>query len=208
MFTGLIQEIGVLRAVRRTSAGLRWSIAAPSLAPCLKPGDSINISGACQTVEEIAQSLITGTAIPETLRVTHAARWTVGRALNLELALRADERLGGHLVSGHVDTTGRVSGTHKSAGGVRLDIAFDAEYDRWVVAKGSIALDGVSLTVAHCARGRVTVALIPETLAKTTLGRVRVGDTVNVEFDQMIKAVVKGARSRGVDEALLERVGF
>lgn len=208
MFTGLIQEIGIVRAVRRTAAGLRWSIAAPALAPRLKPGDSLNISGACQTVEAIAKDLVSGTAIPETLRVTNAARWTVGRALNLELALRADDRLGGHLVTGHVDTTGRVSGTRKSVAGFRLDVTFDAEFDRWVVAKGSIALDGVSLTVAHCARGRVTVALIPETLAATTWGSVRVGDTINVEFDQMIKAVVKGARTRGVDEALLERAGF
>jgi riboflavin synthase len=101
-----------------------------------------------------------------------------------------------------------VNAVRRSAAGFRLEVSFGAEFDRWVVAKGSIALDGVSLTVAHRVRGSVTVALIPETLATTTLGSVRAGDPVNVEFDQIIKAAAQSARPRGVDEALLERAGY
>ncbi|HUU44479.1 MAG TPA: riboflavin synthase [Acidobacteriota bacterium] len=207
MFTGLIQEIGTLKRLRRTSSGLRWTITAPVLAPGIKAGDSVNVSGACQTVESVDGDMISGTAIPTTLRLTTFAHWRVGQRVNLEPALRADDRLGGHIVSGHVDTTGRVTRVTQSREGFQIDVAFAPEFDRWLVPQGSISVDGVSLTVAGKRRGTLTVAIIPETLARSTLGERRVGERVNLEFDQMIKAAVAGVQG-GIDAATLAEAGY
>jgi riboflavin synthase len=208
MFTGLVQEIGTIKRLQRTGAGVQWSILAPALAGSVKIGDSVNISGACQTVESIDGEIITGTAIPETLRRTTYAHLRVGDRVNLELALRADDRLGGHMVSGHIDVTGRVAKRQRSDSGLILEVTFAPEFDRWVVEKGSIAIDGVSLTVATLKSGSVSVALIPETARSTTLGQLRAGKHVNLEFDQTIKAVTKAAPRKGIDMELLADAGY
>jgi len=208
MFTGLIAEIGTIRQLRRLAAGVEWTIVAPTLASQLKVGDSINVAGACQTVESIGSERFSGTAIRETLKVTTFARWGVGHRVNLELALRADDRLGGHLVSGHVDTIGYVRASRRDAHGHWLDVSFPRQFDRWAVPKGSIALDGVSLTIAAKQPGSITVALIPETLARTTLDALRVGDPVNVEFDQLVKAAAPDLSAPRVDEQMLARSGW
>lgn len=191
MFTGLVQEIGKITRLQRVGGSLRWTIQAPTCPAQLKRGDSINVAGACQTVELLSADSLSGTAIAETLRKTTFAHWTIGSAVNLELPLRADDRLGGHLVSGHVDTVGRVKRRTNDANGTLVTVAFATEFDRWTIDRGSIALDGVSLTVAGRSAGAATVALIPETLKQTTLGKLRVGDEVNLEFDQMVKAAAQ-----------------
>jgi riboflavin synthase len=208
MFTGLIAEIGTIRQLRRLAAGVEWTIVAPTLASQLKVGDSINVAGACQTVESIGFERFSGTAIRETLKVTTFARWSVGHRVNLELALRADDRLGGHLVGGHVDTIGYVRASRRDARGHWLEVSFPRPFDRWAVPKGSIALDGVSLTIAAKQPGSITAALIPETLARTTLDALRVGDPVNVEFDQLVKAAAPDLCVQRVDEQMLARSGW
>lgn len=208
MFTGLITEIGSVTALRHGAHGLRWAIAAPESAPQLRVGDSINVAGVCQTVESIAGERLYGTAIRQTLDVTTFSHWRPGQRVNLELALRADGRLGGHLVSGHIDGIGRVHAIRRNAEGHRLTIAIPRRFDHWAVPKGSVALDGVSLTVAEKTPGMITVALIPETLAQTTLGALHHGDSVNVEFDQLVKAVAPVRGASGVDADMLTRAGW
>lgn len=191
MFTGLIQEMGHITRVERQSGGLRWSIRCPKTAPLLKRGDSINISGACQTVETISGDTISGTSIPETLKKTTFSNWRAGHTVNLEPALRASDRLGGHMVSGHVDTVGTLRKRGMTGDWLTLSVEFENKFSRWVIPHGSIAIEGVSLTIAECARGTLTVALIPETIERTTLGSANPGDQLNLEFDQIIKAVVQ-----------------
>ena len=191
MFTGLVLEMGKVTRLQRAGGELRWTIQAPVCAAQLKRGDSINVAGACQTVESLSADSFSGTAIAETLRKTTFAHWQRGSLVNLELPLRADDRLGGHMVSGHVDTVGRVKRRTNDANGTQVTVTFETEFDRWTVDRGSIALDGVSLTVAGKSSGAITVALIPETLKRTALGTLRVGDEVNIEFDQFVKAAIQ-----------------
>jgi riboflavin synthase len=206
MFTGLIQEIGTLRALRPSRAGIEWTIAAPDLALRLHPGDSVNVSGACQTVSAIHGDHIVGTAIRETLHVTSFGTWRIGRKVNLEPALSVGDPVGGHWVTGHVDVAGRLRRRLDQSGELRLEIAYPARFDPWVVSKGSIVIDGVSLTIAAHQSGAATVALIPETLARTTLRDLRVGALVNIEFDHLVKAVVRDRP--GIDAAMLARAGW
>jgi len=191
MFTGLVQEMGTITRLERHGGGLRWSIAAPQIARELTRGDSVNIAGACQTVERVDGDAITGTSIPETLKKTNFGRWRVVQKVNLEPALRASDRLGGHMVSGHVDATGTLVRRTVTGEWVNLTVEFDTRLSRWVIQHGSVAIDGVSLTVADHSPGSLTVALIPETISRTTLGAIKPGDEVNLEFDQLIKAVVQ-----------------
>jgi riboflavin synthase len=213
MFTGLVQEIGNVTRVHRSGASLRWTIRAPQCAAHLKTGDSINVAGVCQTVESVNGDSFAGTAIAETLAKTTFADWKVRRLVNLELALRADDRLGGHIVSGHIDTVGRVVARRSTTDGMYLGVSFPEHFDPWCVAQGSIALDGVSLTIAEKYTGRVVVALIPETLRRTTLGTLTIGDHINMEFDQLVKAAVQqmesthSQRSR-IDANLLTASGW
>jgi len=208
MFTGLISDIGAIAAITPFAGGMRWTIRAPRIAADVKPGDSVNVSGACQTVETVTDESLTGTSIQETLKATTFGDWTVGRSVNLELALRASDRFGGHFVTGHVDTTGIVRDTRVSKEGHWVDIGFAQEYDRWVLKKGSIAIDGVSLTVMEKKPGLVTVSFIPETVIRTTLGGLRTGRRVNIEFDMLVKAVAPDLRESRIDEATLQRAGW
>lgn len=193
MFTGLVQEIGRIKRLQRAGGALRWTIQAPQCAIQLKAGDSINVAGACQTVESVSKNSFTGTAIAETLRKTTLVHWKAGSPVNLELALRADDRFGGHVVSGHIDTPGRILRRRNTTSGTYLTVSHAVSFDHWTVEQGSIALDGVSLTIAEKTPGTVMVALIPETLKRTTLGTLGVGDDVNIEFDQLVKAAIQHA---------------
>lgn len=208
MFTGLVADIGTVTAITPFAGGIRWTINAPRIASDVKQGDSVNISGACQTVESMSEGSFNGTSIQETLRATNFGDWRAGQRVNLELALRASDRFGGHFVTGHVDTTGTVQDVRNSNEGRWVDVAFDAKYDRWVLKKGSIAIEGVSLTVMERASGIVTVSFIPETVTRTTLGELQVGQRVNLEFDMLVKAVVPDPSESQIDELLLQRSGW
>lgn len=208
MFTGLVSDIGTVTAITPFTGGIRWTINAPRVAADVKQGDSVNVSGACQTVESVSEGSFSGTSIQETLKATNFSDWKVGQRVNLELALRASDRFGGHFVTGHVDITGTVQDVRNSNEGRWVDVAVDATYDRWLLKKGSIAIEGVSLTVMEKSSGLVTVSFIPETVTRTTLGELRVGQRVNLEFDMLVKAVVPDRSESQIDELLLQRSGW
>jgi riboflavin synthase len=182
MFTGIVKEIGEVEKVELTDAGARLRVRA-ALAATVSEGDSVSVSGACLTVAAAADGALEADVMNQTLSLTTLGGLGAGARVNLEPALRAGEPLGGHLVQGHVDGIGQVSGVSEDGLARRIHVAVPPDLGRYVVEHGSIALDGVSLTVAALAENGFEVSLIPETLARTTLGDLVEGSPVNVEVD-------------------------
>jgi riboflavin synthase len=183
MFTGLVEAVGEVVGLERDAAGAILEIDA-AIADELHPGDSIAVNGACLTAREIEGSRFRADVVAETLRRTTLGGLSGGSRVNLELALRMSDRLGGHVVLGHVDGVGEVRARHESG---EIEVEIDEDLARYVVEKGSIALDGVSLTVAAIDGTTLTVALIPQTCESTTLGEAAVGRRLNVEVDILAK---------------------
>lgn len=184
MFTGLVQEVGKLSRAWKTGAGRRFVIkVTPAFSSRVAQGDSVMVNGCCQTAEEVRGGSLTFIAVPETLSKTTLGSLLPGRRVNLELAVRADQGLGGHMVTGHVDTMGKVVRLIRSRGSVELEVACPAESMRYIAAKGSVAIDGVSLTVASAGKTDFTVAFIPHTLKHTIVDEYRRGTKVNLEVD-------------------------
>ncbi len=190
MFTGLIEAVGLIleRSPVRDGTGQRLHIATP-LSWDLSRGDSIAVSGICLTVEDREGDAFTVTAVPTTLDRTTAGTWVAGARVNLERALAANGRLGGHFVQGHVDGVGRLDARQDDDGGLVLTLRAPAPLLRIIVPRGSVAVDGVSLTVAERTPDGFAVAIIPHTALATTLGRLRPGDAVNLETDILGKYV-------------------
>ena len=182
MFTGLIAEVGRLAAIERDGDGARLRIEA-ELAAELAAGDSVAVSGVCLTAVDPVAGSFAADVINQTLALSALGELEPGAGVNLEPALRASDRLGGHIVQGHVDGTATVTSVREDGIARRLTITLPEGLDRYVIAQGSIALDGVSLTVAAVAAGAVEVALIPETLERTTLATAAPGRRLNVEVD-------------------------
>ena len=182
MFTGLIAEVGSVERIDRTPGGVRLSIAA-GLAAELETGDSVAVGGVCLTASGVRSDGFEADVMNQTLELTSLGSLTDGGRVNLEPALRASDRLGGHIVQGHVDATGEVLDVREDGFARRLEIKLPPELSRYAVERGSIAVDGVSLTIARLEGNAVEVSLIPETLARTTLGEVAAGDGVNLEMD-------------------------
>jgi riboflavin synthase len=179
----LVEAVGEVVGLERDAAGAVLEIDAP-IADELHPGDSIAVNGACLTAREIEGSRFRADVVAETLRRTTLGGLSGGSRVNLELALRMSDRLGGHVVLGHVDGVGEVRARHESG---EIEVEIDEDLARYVVEKGSIALDGVSLTVAAIDGTTLTVALIPQTCESTTLGDAAVGRRLNVEVDILAK---------------------
>ena len=197
MFTGLVEETGIVASVEPRGSSKRLVIRADKVLSDLGIDDSIAVSGACQTVVARSADSFSVDSIDETLRKTTLGGYTRGTTVNLERAVRADSRLGGHIVQGHVDCTGTISSIAEIQGSRQLWLEIPGAFSRYVVPVGSICLDGVSLTVARVEGHRVMVALIPHTLAVTTLGQRKSGDKLNVEFDiigKYVEAMLKGYR--------------
>jgi riboflavin synthase len=192
MFTGLISDIGVVERLSPRAGGARLALR-PARLPVddLVLGESVACSGACLTVVERGGGLVAFDAVPETLSRTTIGGWTSGTRVNLERALRLSDRLGGHLVAGHVDAVGELLARAVEGEGARLTFSLPAAIAPLVAEKGSIAIDGISLTVASAGRDRFEVALIPETLARTTLGQARPGCKVNLEADVVARHVAR-----------------
>jgi riboflavin synthase len=190
MFTGLIADLGRVSAIERSGEGARVRIET-SLAGELRDGDSVAVNGVCLTAGEVDTGSFAAEAMNETLARSSLAGLEAGARVNLELPLRAGDRLGGHVVQGHVDGVGTVAAAWEDGFARRVRIEAPDEVMRYVVEKGSIAIDGVSLTVAELNPRSFSVALIPETLERTTLGRARPGQTVNQEVDVLAKYVEK-----------------
>ncbi len=188
MFTGLIAEVGQITAVEPTGDGHLLTIRT-RLASELSEGDSVAVDGVCLTATAVDGDSFRADAMNETLRLTSLAELRPPAAVNLELPLRAGDRLGGHIVQGHVDGVGRVASVAQDGFARRLQIEAPAALLRYVAHKGSIAVGGVSLTVAELGQRCFTVSLIPETLERTNLGTLAPGDRVNLEVDVLAKYV-------------------
>ncbi|HUP65744.1 MAG TPA: riboflavin synthase [Thermoanaerobaculia bacterium] len=187
MFTGLIQELGTVIAFHQSENGARIEVQRPSNPEPLIHGESIAVNGVCLTAIPTAEGAFAADLSHETLRLTTLASLEPGRRVNLERALALGERLGGHLVQGHVDTTAALEAIEQRGEFAVYRWAGLQQFEPLIVEKGSIAVDGVSLTVVQPDHGSFSVALIPETLQKTTLGEARVGDRSNIEIDMMAK---------------------
>jgi riboflavin synthase len=188
MFTGIVKELGRVESVERSDDGARLRIRA-ALASELAEGDSVSVNGACLTATSAGDGAFEADVMHQTLSLTTLGELEADSSVNLELALRPTDRLGGHTVQGHVDGTGTVTEIADDGFAKRLRLELPDELLPYVVERGSIAIEGVSLTVAALADPVVEVSLIPETLERTTLGRVEPGDRLNVECDVLARYV-------------------
>jgi riboflavin synthase len=202
MFSGLIAHLGTVYAIGRDPrGGMRLVIGAPAaLAQGVEPKDSVAVSGVCLTAVTANVSTITFDVVPETLDRSTFGRIHEGDPVNIELSLRLGDRLGGHLMYGHVDAVAEILAKEPEGQGHRLTLATPPELSRYVVEKGYVALDGVSLTVAAVAERRFEIALIPETSARTTLGSKGAGDFVNFEIDPVARYLLASAEPYGTPE--------
>ena len=192
MFTGLVQTLAQIRAVTPDgNGGAKLSAVAPAVAASAVLGESIAVNGVCLTVIAVDGDSVGFECGPETLLRTNLGRLAVGSHANLERALRMGDPLGGHFVTGHVDCVGTIAAVEPNGEWVTIHFAVPKEFDDLLVIKGSVAIDGVSLTLVTVVPGAISVMLIPHTLAHTTLGSKTVGDEVNVEFDLLAKHVQK-----------------
>ncbi|MFI5027498.1 MAG: riboflavin synthase [Solirubrobacterales bacterium] len=188
MFTGLIEDLGRVEAVDAGAEGATLRVAT-RLGAEIAPGDSIALDGVCLTATSADADGFSAEAMNQTLRVTALGRLEVGSRVNLELAIRASDRLGGHILQGHVDAVGEVLAVQEDGFARRLRVALGPETIRYTVERGSIALDGVSLTISDLGDSWAEVSLIPETLERTTLGELEPGCKLNVECDIVAKYV-------------------
>jgi riboflavin synthase len=188
MFTGIVRELGEVESVDRSEDGARLRIRA-ALAGELAEGDSVSVNGACLTATSVENGSFEADVMHQTLSLTTLGDLEPSSPVNLELAVRPTDRLGGHVVQGHVDGTGTVAEVADDGFAKRLRVELPGELLPYVVERGSIAIEGVSLTVAELADPVVEVSLIPETLERTTLGRVQAGDRLNVECDVLARYV-------------------
>jgi riboflavin synthase len=195
MFTGLIADLGSVTSVESDADGATLEIST-ALAGELAEGDSVAVNGVCLTATAIDDGAFRAQAMQETLRRSSLQQLRRGSRVNLELALRADGRFGGHIVQGHVDGTGTIAGLREEGFARVLEIDVGDELARYLVEKGSVALDGVSLTVSELRDGGFSVSLIPETLIRTNLGEAQVGDRVNLEVDILAKHVERLMEAR------------
>ena len=196
MFTGIIEELGRVKAIEQQADAVRLTIEGPLAVSDVKRGDSIAVSGTCLTAVEFDESTFTADVMKETLDRTSLSELKVGDAVNLERAMTATTRFGGHVVQGHVDGVGKIISREPSENWEWLRVSIPAELMKYIVLKGSITIDGVSLTVNEVGDDFIGLSLIPETLALTTLGSKQVGAKVNVEADVMAKHIERLLEAR------------
>lgn len=189
MFTGIIEEVGEISGIRRGSQSIEIEIKAEEILTDIQLGDSIATNGVCLTVTSFTENRFTVDVMPETLRKSSLNDLQVGDKVNLERALRLKDRLGGHLVSGHIDGVGEIKQKRREDNAVLFTISLPAKLSKYVIPKGSIAVDGISLTIAELANHEFVVSIIPHTAKGTTLNEKKVGDIVNLEVDLIGKYV-------------------
>lgn len=189
MFTGLVREVGEVGWLRRSDQNVQLLIKAPRTASRLRTGESVAVNGCCLTVTAYREDQCMFDLLAESLERTNLGNLKPGSPVNLERALRVDGRLGGHFVQGHVDCTATVLNIQEQGADVRIDIALPLDFARYVAFKGSVAVNGVSLTVAALTDENFTVWVVPHTLENTNLGDLQPGDHVNLEFDILAKYV-------------------
>jgi riboflavin synthase len=190
MFTGLIEEIGTMKHISRQGEAMVLTIEAARILDDVHIGDSISVNGVCLTVVSYDHSSVKMDVMPETFRKTNLKQLQPGGKVNLERAMKADGRFGGHIVQGHVDSTGSITSRYNEHNAVVFTIQVpDAVLLRYVIPHGSITVDGISLTVVNAGSDSLTISIIPHTLSQTTLQHKQAGDTVNLEFDVLGKYV-------------------
>ena len=216
MFTGIIQGLGTVFEKRPAGGGMIFGVEAGFQLTDPEEGESIAVNGACLTARNISGNRFYVDVSPESLARTGLGRLQAGHTVNLERALRLSDRLGGHLVSGHIDTQGRVEQRQAAGDFTLFTFAIDSELTKYIIEKGSVTINGVSLTVNSCGHDRFAVSIIPHTLSVTTLGQLKPGDLVNVEVDLIGKYVEKllgmkgeaGAGPSRINPAFLAEHGF
>ena len=191
MFTGIIEEVGTLLATRKASKSESLTIEAPYVLQDAKVGDSIAVNGICLTATSISGNTFTADVMAETMRRTSLGTLHTGSKVNLERAMAAGGRFGGHIVSGHIDGTGTIANMEREENAVWVTIETTPQIMKYIIEKGSIAIDGISLTVAKVTAQDFSVSIIPHTAAQTTLSQRKVGDIVNLENDVIGKYVEK-----------------
>ena len=191
MFTGLIQAVGKVSAIEHQETSARLEISSPEIAAQIAQGDSVSVNGVCLTVVEFDKTKFSVDVMVQTLNLTSTGTLEVGSGVNLELATRTSDRLGGHIVQGHVDGVAKVVKISADSQWTRMDISIPRDLMKYVVAQGSICVEGVSLTVGELndPADQISVWLIPETLAKTILSQKKLGDLINIEVDVLAKYV-------------------
>lgn len=212
MFTGIIEEIGKIKAIRHGSRSVVLEIGATKVLEDTRVGDSIATNGVCLTVTSLGNGGFTADVMPETMSRSNLGNLKPGDPVNLERALCLNSRLGGHLVAGHIDGTGRISGKVQDENAIWLTISASSDILRYIVEKGSVTIDGVSLTIAFVDESVFKVSIIPHTQEETTLTSKRIGEVVNLENDMIVKYVEKlmGGQmpAKGLSLEFLQKNGF
>ena len=191
MFTGIVEELGKIKSFETLSSGAKLNVECKNILSDIKIGDSICVNGVCQTVTEFDSSSFSAMLSDETLRITNFSDIKKGDFVNLERALTLNSRLGGHIVSGHIDSIGRLISAEKLSDFYSLKFEIPQENSKYIAYKGSVTIDGISLTVASVNENRFTVAIIPHTFENTVLKFLKEGDSVNIETDILAKYVEK-----------------
>jgi riboflavin synthase len=199
MFTGLVEEVGYVRSIRTVGDGTRLLLAAPFVSRDLRPGDSVAVNGCCLTATEIRDENLTFDLLQETIVRTNLCDLRNDSPVNLERAMAANGRLGGHFVQGHIDCTARVINFGACGADHRLEVELPEEFAQYVAFKGSMALNGVSLTIAELLRSSFVVWIIPHTRERTNLANLQPGDLLNLEFDLIAKYVERMLRRSTLD---------
>jgi riboflavin synthase len=216
LFTGLIQDVGKIQSIDRRGGGICLTISTQVDLSAAKIGDSISVEGVCLTVVKLSGHTFTAEVSPETLRRTTLAAVKEGQSVNLETALKMSDPMGGHFVAGHVDGTGEIIEAVPEGNSIRYRFRVPSEISRFLIEKGSVAVDGISLTVMECHDREFSVSVIPHTSQATTLGKKKAGDRVNLENDLIAKYVEKFVHQRDdlargtsrIDAAFLAKHGF
>jgi riboflavin synthase len=211
MFTGIIEEIGKIKQINKGSKSIKLTIAAKRVLEDTKVGDSIATNGVCLTVTDMTSDAFTVDVMYETMNRTNMKDNTIGSLLNLERALTLNARLGGHLVSGHIDGLGTVQAIVKEDIAKIITIKTDPALLKYIIPKGSVAIDGISLTVIHVTNHDFTVSIIPHTQSQTSLDAKKIGDSVNLECDLIAKHVEKllnNKTSSTISEDMLKKYGY
>ena len=212
MFTGIIEEIGSIGSIKNRGEFIRFEINAGEILTDLAVDDSVAVNGVCLTAVAVTTTGFDVEAVQETLRKTNLGSMKVGNKVNLERALTFSKRLGGHIVQGHVDCTGSVSKLQRQGeGGLLFSVKVPKEKLKYIISEGSIAINGVSLTVARLTGNELTISLIPHTLENTTLSACKVGDGVNIEVDligKYVESILSKSPSNTLTEDWIKQQGF
>lgn len=209
MFTGIIEEVGVVKTIKKGTKSATVVIESKKILEDLKIGDSVATNGVCLTVTQISGSMFTADVMNETLSRSSLGQLTIGSKVNLERAMPANGRFGGHIVSGHIDGTGSITNIKREDIAIWYTVKTNAELMRYIIEKGSIAMDGISLTVAKVFQDRFLVSIIPHTAKETILSAKKIGDRVNLENDVVGKYIEKFTQSNeGITKEFLIKHGF